>query len=125
MGAPESTRTRGRPPERNPSITAEGLEFDKLNNSKGDVWARCNIYANWLLQAAMESVGWKFNGVKGSAALRRVEAALFMIGYDFPDREKEEIKNADSRSTIDNKLRRAVKQCKEMVSKNPVLQKKN
>ena len=43
-------------------------------------WARINIQANWILAAAIEKagVGW----CSGADGFRRVEGALFMLGYD-------------------------------------------
>jgi hypothetical protein len=43
-------------------------------------WARVNIQANWILTAAIEKCGATW--CAGSDGFRRVEGALFMLGYD-------------------------------------------
>lgn len=110
----KSAKTKSRAPYRNPSIKKIGLVFPKLSNSKGADWAKWNIYANWLLEASMDKVGWRFNGVDGQQALRRVEAALFMIGYDFPEREPEDVrsKGTNKKNVIeDGAMLSVVKEC--------------
>jgi hypothetical protein len=43
-------------------------------------WARVNIQANWILAAAIEKAGVPW--CAGPDGFRRVEGALFMLGYD-------------------------------------------
>ena len=71
---------------RNPSIQKTIYQFSDLasNNKKHAQW---NVRANWILTAAIRKAG-GFAGYKGQEALRAAEAALFMVGYDFPDMEK-------------------------------------
>ena len=74
------------PKNRNPSCYRG--EFPRMNNSpsRHALW---NLRASWLLQAVLEEAGnsTRFNQVPPEAApLRRLEAALFMIGYDLGDR---------------------------------------
>lgn len=73
------------PKNRNPS--SHPREFPRMNNSpsRHAVW---NLRASWVLQAELEEAGvsTRFNEVPPDAApLRRLEAALFMIGYDLGD----------------------------------------
>lgn len=76
---------------RDPS--GDGLTFPKLNN-RSRYHADWNIRANWLIEAAMlkasansaregRSDAW-WDGEDG---MRKVEAALFMLGYRFDDGE--------------------------------------
>lgn len=71
---------------RNPSIADEGWVFTKLSNSNESAWAKCNVKANWLLTAAIHNLPDQslFGGYHKSKMLHAVEAALFMLGYDFP-----------------------------------------
>jgi hypothetical protein len=59
-----------------------GLRFDRLPASGGAAWAIANLRANWIVQEAMDrcSAGWCGN----ADGLRRVEAALFTIGFEVP-----------------------------------------
>ncbi|HTR06314.1 MAG TPA: hypothetical protein VMJ11_06580 [Paraburkholderia sp.] len=43
-------------------------------------WARVNIQANWILAAAIEKAGASW--CSGADGFRRVEGALFLLGYD-------------------------------------------
>ncbi|MDF3836943.1 hypothetical protein P3W85_28915 [Cupriavidus basilensis] len=66
---------------RNPS--GDGFRFKRLGVSGGDeAWARVNVYASWILEAARIKSGahWCADG----NGLRRIEAALFMLGYGLP-----------------------------------------
>ena len=47
-----------------------------------ELHAKCSIQANWILEAALRNSN--FSKKTGQRALRAVEAALFMLGYDFP-----------------------------------------
>ena len=71
---------------RNPSIPEKGFDFKKLSNSNESGWALCNVKANWLLSSAIEKLenSFKFGGYGKKDILHAVEAALFMLGYDFP-----------------------------------------
>jgi hypothetical protein len=71
---------------RNPSIPEKGFNFTKLSNLNESGWALCNVKANWLLTSAIEGLenSFKFGGYGKKDMLHAVEAALFMIGYDFP-----------------------------------------
>lgn len=64
---------------RNPST--ELLHFKQLAN-RSRFHAEWKIRAGWLLGAACDAA--HSDWCKGDAGLRRVEAALFMIGYDIP-----------------------------------------
>jgi hypothetical protein len=56
-----------------------------LGGSSGSrEWARVNIQANWILAAAIEKAGVAW--CSGLDGFRRVEGALFMLGYDLADR---------------------------------------
>jgi len=74
---------KGNPPlNRNPS---DGIyEFPKLP-LEGQTWAEWNIKANWILSAAREQshAPW----CSGADGLRRIEAALFVVGYSMPSFE--------------------------------------
>lgn len=79
-GVPEGLRFRvpagkGKVP-RNPS--GHGFVFGSLVNSDS-VWAMWNIRANWILDAALDSNSALW--CRGRYRLRRIEAALFMLGY--------------------------------------------
>jgi len=65
--------------ERNPSRTGYGLHF-KGANTPGP-WARSNALANRILHAAVERAD-GFAGARGAEAPWRLEAALFVLGYD-------------------------------------------
>jgi hypothetical protein len=56
--------------------------FRKLPSEGGAKWARVNIMANWVLGAAIAKS--KAKWCRGSDGLRKVEAALFTIGYEMP-----------------------------------------
>lgn len=64
---------------RNPST--ELLHFKQLAN-RSRFHAEWKIRASWLIRAACEQASNPWS--KGDDGLRRVEAALFMIGYDIP-----------------------------------------
>jgi len=57
------------------------LTFTGVNNNH-ESHANCNLMANWILSAALSSIGGGFNGQAGQIALRHIEAGLFMLGYD-------------------------------------------
>ncbi len=65
---------------RNPSTGP--YVFPKLPARGGSTWATANILANWVLGAAIAQT--KATWCKGQDGLRRVEAALFTIGYKIP-----------------------------------------
>lgn len=64
---------------RNPS--GDGYTFARLG-SDGAAWARANVRASWLLEAARIASGAAW--CAGSEGLRHVECALFMLGYGLP-----------------------------------------
>jgi hypothetical protein len=66
---------------RNPS--AGRYQFGKLYGGDygSKAWARVNVQANWVLTEALRAA--KAHWCSGPDGLRRVEAALFMLGYDF------------------------------------------
>lgn len=57
------------------------LRFCSLG-ADGKRWAQCNVMANWILHAALarSEAGW----CHSPDGMRRVEAALFMLGYELP-----------------------------------------
>lgn len=55
-------------------------KFPLLNNSKSHI--NNNIRANWLLKEILRTTNSKFNDLDENVALRALEAALFMIGYN-------------------------------------------
>ena len=65
---------------RDPSVGA--LRFERLSAAGGSPWAIANLRATWIFQEAMErsSAGWCGN----ADGLRRIEAALFTIGFEVP-----------------------------------------
>lgn len=71
---------RGRSPQnRNPC--GEGFEFDRLNGDPMG-WAQVNVQASWLLDAARTVSGAAW--CAGEEGLRKLECALFMLGYGLP-----------------------------------------
>lgn len=62
-----------------------GLKFKKWTNSQNH--AESNVFANWIIteafKKARKSKSNQFNDI------REIEAALFMIGYDFPELKKD------------------------------------
>lgn len=73
---------------RNPSITDKNWNFPMMVPHNDKLHAMCNIHTNWILEAALKRNGYSFSGKHGQDALRAVESALFMLGYDFPERSK-------------------------------------
>jgi hypothetical protein len=67
------------PLNRDPSD--EIFKFSKLP-AEGAIWAEWNIKANWILSAAQNTAHAEW--CKNSDGLRRLEAALFVIGYSMP-----------------------------------------
>ena len=64
----------------NPSSTRYSFNRLSRNATGSQAWARVNLWANWLLsQARAEARAAWCDGPDG---LRKVEAALFMLGYD-------------------------------------------
>lgn len=63
---------------RNPSN--QMYKFPLLTNSKLHI--ENNIRANWLLKEILNKTNSNFNCLDGTIALRALEAALFMIGYE-------------------------------------------
>jgi len=78
---------------RDPSRPTLGLVFPALSNTKEDHWAVCNVYANWIIDAALTHAGGVFGGKKGPEAIRAIEAALFMVGYELPFQETKTLKS--------------------------------
>ncbi|WP_181150719.1 hypothetical protein [Pseudomonas frederiksbergensis] len=71
------------PKRRNPSTG--NLIFPRLGQGKHH--AQWNLKASWILQAVLDNLsecGNPLNSPGPIAPLRRIEAALFMIGYDLP-----------------------------------------
>ncbi|TPH15865.1 hypothetical protein [Litorilituus lipolyticus] len=68
---------------RNPSIKEKGYLFSKWGNNQKK-HAISNVQANWILYSAFKKVehSTHFDDI------RQIEAALFMIGYDFPQYAK-------------------------------------
>lgn len=75
---------------RNPSIGA--LRFSRLRS--GQFHAIWNLKANWLLDETLSCVTSEhpFKSKVVGSPLRAIEAALFMIGYDLPNRSTTENK---------------------------------
>lgn len=67
------------PLNRNPSDSE--FSFGRLP-VEGAIWAAWNIKANWVLSSARRRAQAKW--CKGDDGLRRIEAALFVIGYEIP-----------------------------------------
>ena len=63
---------------RNPS--GDGFTFSHLTDAES--WARANVHASWILDAARQKSG--AHWCSGNDGLRKVEAAFFMLGYGFP-----------------------------------------
>ncbi|MEE1924738.1 hypothetical protein V0R50_23225 [Pseudomonas sp. 148P] len=80
--APSKEGPRAKSPKnRNPG--QKGLSFPRL--SAGAVHAEWNLKASWILAAALaRAPAGGFAASSGVSALRQLEAALFMIGYDLP-----------------------------------------
>ena len=69
----------GRSPQnRNPA--GDGFTFPRL--TRDESWARANVHASWILDAARLKSG--ADWCKGEEGLRKVEAAFFMLGYALP-----------------------------------------
>ena len=66
---------------RDPSLG--NFNFHRLPPSGKSKWATWNIHANWVIQAAREQANADWCG--GPGGLRRIEAALFVIGYELPE----------------------------------------
>lgn len=64
---------------RNPSI--QEYKFPKLTD-KSKLHIDNNIRANWLLNEVLKTTNSKFNSLGERDALRALESALFMIGYE-------------------------------------------
>jgi hypothetical protein len=67
------------PLNRNPSD--DKYVFAKLP-TEGEAWAEWNIKGNWILSSALSSSD--AHWCSGPEGLRRVEAALFVMGYSLP-----------------------------------------
>ena len=67
------------PQNRNPA--GEGFKFSQLARDEKS-WARANVYASWILDAARLKSGALW--CSGEEGLRKVEAAFFMLGYALP-----------------------------------------
>jgi hypothetical protein len=69
--------------KRNRDPTIGCLEFKRLDSvTRADQWASSNVAANWILTEALKRSTASWCG--RDDGLRRVEGALFMIGYDIP-----------------------------------------
>jgi hypothetical protein len=71
------------PSKRNRDPTVGCLVFKKLDSvTRADQWAQSNVAANWILTEALKlsNAPW----CRCEDGLRRIEAALFMVGYDIP-----------------------------------------
>lgn len=72
--------------------------FDQLSYTPQEsiTWARVNVQANWILSEACEkaSADW----CSGPDGLRRLEAALFMLGYDLSRADGVESDSGDEAS---------------------------
>lgn len=66
------------PQNRNPA--GDGFTFCQLAGGKS--WAKANVHASWVLNAARLKSGAKW--CAGEEGLRKVEAAFFMLGYALP-----------------------------------------
>lgn len=66
---------------RNPS--GDGYKFQQLyhNNSGMKKWAEINLKSSWILMEVIKSA--KVDWLNGKNGLRKLEASLFMLGYDF------------------------------------------
>lgn len=66
---------------RNPS--SNEYAFSKLSHSRRGMkeWANVNVRANWILIEALELA--QSDWLSGRDGLRKLEASLFMLGYDF------------------------------------------
>ncbi len=65
---------------RDPSLG--NFNFPRLPPLGKSKWATGNIHANWIIQAAREQANVDWCG--DPDGLRRIEAALFVIGYEMP-----------------------------------------
>lgn len=75
----KDTPSAGR--RRDPSLN--GYRFPQLTPSQPQKWAKLNIAANWILIEAAKDA--RSSWCSGPDYVRRLEAALFMIGYDLPN----------------------------------------
>lgn len=75
-------RMTGRPGHQRDASSAD-YKFKSADNNHG-AHAESNIMANWVICAALAQAGGEFCGRKGDAALRAIEAAMFVVGYDLP-----------------------------------------
>jgi hypothetical protein len=78
----DGKKGQSNPINRNPSMPDEGLIFKMISSHKQH--AEWNVRANWVLSESLIKANNEFCGFQGQKALRAVEAALFMIGYDIP-----------------------------------------
>ncbi|WP_299591284.1 hypothetical protein [uncultured Microbulbifer sp.] len=70
------------PANRNPSLFSEAYNFPQCRIGKHHaIW---KLRASWLIECAVEKVGLEHFGDCRIEGGRAFEAALFMIGYDFP-----------------------------------------
>lgn len=65
---------------RDPS--GDGFTFGKLANDGDAAWARAKVRASWILEKARVDSGAAW--CAGEDGLRKVECALFMLGYKLP-----------------------------------------
>jgi hypothetical protein len=73
---------------RDPSRGA--YKFGKLYGGRygSKPWARVNVWANWILRDALDKAGATW--CSGPDGLRKLEAALFMVGYDLSRADENE-----------------------------------
>lgn len=96
----KEARTAASPKNRNPA--QHGLLFPRL--SAGPRYAEWNLKASWVLQAALaQDTTSQFAQPSTISALRRLEAALFMIGYDLPQPNKPTLGNSIHLDAIPHK----------------------
>lgn len=71
---------------RNPSVSS--LKFPEMptQRNRSRVWAEWNLTANWVISAALDAARHHSGAAwcTGSDGMRRVEAALFTMGYQIP-----------------------------------------
>lgn len=84
--ARQSSSKRERRLNRNPSSSL--LKFPEMptQRHRSRVWAEWNLTANWVISAALDAARHHSGAAwcAGSDGMRRVEAALFTMGYQIP-----------------------------------------
>ncbi|MBU2732456.1 hypothetical protein [Acidithiobacillus ferridurans] len=77
----QNSSTPGSALNRDPSLGL--LNFPRLPAQGKSKWAMWNIRANWIIQAAKEQAN--ADWCRGPDGFRKVEAALFVMGYEIPE----------------------------------------